>query len=250
MREEIQINQVDFNEFKCPICIQVFYKPIKTSCGHNFCGKCISKWMQKRKQCPFCRRDFPNYNFYEKDKQMELKVEMLEVTCLRCNNWSGHLIELKNHRQNYCLKSSEIMLQPNNFLIIQDDLEDPQQIIMNEILQITKQQNYIKLLEFENSLISQYNIKNNEPNLRKKRKINDLQQIDQEVQELSNDEIKYLKNSENYQISQINKRFQLQNKFLKDIMVSQYQDETKKFFAQLLNSQNIFLFTSMIQKYL
>lgn len=33
MREDIKILSLDCSEFICPICCQVFNKPIKTSCG-------------------------------------------------------------------------------------------------------------------------------------------------------------------------------------------------------------------------
>lgn len=49
------IPQLD--DYTCPICISVAYKPIRLECGHLFCVRCLVKLKQRHKtECPFCRR--------------------------------------------------------------------------------------------------------------------------------------------------------------------------------------------------
>ncbi|KAL2203892.1 RING-14 protein [Sarocladium strictum] len=46
------------NDYLCPVCFAVAYRPVKLDCQHIFCLRCIVK-MQRRKEkhCPLCRSD-------------------------------------------------------------------------------------------------------------------------------------------------------------------------------------------------
>lgn len=46
--------------FKCSICLEVFTRPVSTSCGHNFCSECIQNYWDTTNtyQCPYCRTKF------------------------------------------------------------------------------------------------------------------------------------------------------------------------------------------------
>ena len=43
------------NEAKCSICFELMVAPHALSCGHSFCGGCITAWMRKNPCCPVCR---------------------------------------------------------------------------------------------------------------------------------------------------------------------------------------------------
>uniref|UniRef100_A0A3B4GIE7 E3 ubiquitin-protein ligase TRIM21-like n=1 Tax=Pundamilia nyererei TaxID=303518 RepID=A0A3B4GIE7_9CICH len=49
-------------QFTCPICLEVFTKPVTTPCGHSFCQTCISSYWDgnstKMYQCPLCKESF------------------------------------------------------------------------------------------------------------------------------------------------------------------------------------------------
>lgn len=48
------IPQID--DYTCPICMSIAFKPIRLSCGHIFCVRCLVKLKQRGKNdCPFCR---------------------------------------------------------------------------------------------------------------------------------------------------------------------------------------------------
>lgn len=44
----------------CPICLEVFTRPVSTPCGHNFCMSCIMTYWNKTPlcQCPVCKDPF------------------------------------------------------------------------------------------------------------------------------------------------------------------------------------------------
>ncbi|XP_035855860.1 E3 ubiquitin-protein ligase TRIM39-like isoform X2 [Sander lucioperca] len=48
------------DQFLCSICLDVFTDPVATSCGHNFCRKCINEHWNINDQylCPMCKEAF------------------------------------------------------------------------------------------------------------------------------------------------------------------------------------------------
>ncbi|CAL8237354.1 unnamed protein product [Boreogadus saida] len=46
--------------FSCSICLDVFNSPVTTTCGHNFCRTCITKFWDEQVQykCPVCNEIF------------------------------------------------------------------------------------------------------------------------------------------------------------------------------------------------
>lgn len=50
------IPQLD--NYLCPICSSISVKPVRLSCSHVFCVRCLVKLQRAQKQsCPMCRRD-------------------------------------------------------------------------------------------------------------------------------------------------------------------------------------------------
>ena len=47
-------------EFACPICTELLYKPCVNACGHTFCFWCLHKAMDPlaASSCPLCRSGF------------------------------------------------------------------------------------------------------------------------------------------------------------------------------------------------
>jgi|SRR5271156_4562386 len=46
------------DDYTCPVCASITFKPIRLSCGHVFCIRCLIKLQrQKKPHCPICRRD-------------------------------------------------------------------------------------------------------------------------------------------------------------------------------------------------
>lgn len=48
------VPQID--DYSCPMCMEIQWRPVKLSCNHTFCIRCLIV-MQNNKQynCPFCR---------------------------------------------------------------------------------------------------------------------------------------------------------------------------------------------------
>jgi len=46
------------DDYLCPICMTIAWRPIKMKCQHIFCIKCTVRMQkERRKFCPLCRGD-------------------------------------------------------------------------------------------------------------------------------------------------------------------------------------------------
>lgn len=62
------------HELSCPICFQIFSKPVVLPCGHNYCQACISKTAASTcktdcspPRCPECREEFPSVDTLQRN---------------------------------------------------------------------------------------------------------------------------------------------------------------------------------------
>ncbi|CAG8435833.1 2941_t:CDS:2, partial [Scutellospora calospora] len=82
------IPQLD--DYNCPICLNIAWKPIRLCCTHVFCVRCLVKSIRKRtRNCPVCRAKNAIYNadeMYKKQKEDDrerIAEEMEAITGLR-----------------------------------------------------------------------------------------------------------------------------------------------------------------------
>lgn len=68
------IPQID--DYTCPICTSIAFKPIRLDCGHLFCVRCLVKMKQRGKSdCPLCRAQ----NAIESADSGNLDLETLQL---------------------------------------------------------------------------------------------------------------------------------------------------------------------------
>lgn len=63
----------------CSICQNNidYKKSVLTSCNHYFCSTCFFKWMEKKTDCPVCRKVFRQRTNYDIEVEREI-LEQLE----------------------------------------------------------------------------------------------------------------------------------------------------------------------------
>lgn len=43
------------DDFQCPLCLKLLFKPVSITCGHTFCKSCLVRSLSVQKKCPICR---------------------------------------------------------------------------------------------------------------------------------------------------------------------------------------------------
>ena len=88
-------------KYLCPICQELLFEPVQTSCGHLFCRRCLKN--SNSKNCPSCRTQFSEEP--HKDKFNEREVKNLMVKCPSSSRgcvWEGELGNVSSHVNDVC----------------------------------------------------------------------------------------------------------------------------------------------------
>ncbi|KAM5227332.1 RING finger protein 151 [Ctenodactylus gundi] len=66
--------------FLCSVCHGVLKRPMRLSCRHIFCKKCILQWIARQNTCPCCRKKVKRKKMVRMSKLQEI-IGRLEVKC-------------------------------------------------------------------------------------------------------------------------------------------------------------------------
>ena len=84
-------------DLKCPICLELVYEPVLTSCGHLFCQRCV----RGQTKCPTCRAELQCM----RNQRDERRVKSLKVKCPNSEKgckWQGDLGDTTQHTGTNC----------------------------------------------------------------------------------------------------------------------------------------------------
>uniref|UniRef100_H0WNU3 E3 ubiquitin-protein ligase RNF114 n=2 Tax=Otolemur garnettii TaxID=30611 RepID=H0WNU3_OTOGA len=108
--------------FTCPVCLEVYEKPVQVPCGHVFCSACLQECLKPKKPvCGVCRSALaPGVRAVELERQ----IESTETSCHGCRK-NFFLSKIRAHvatcskYQNYIMEgvkatTKDVSLQPRN----------------------------------------------------------------------------------------------------------------------------------------
>src|SRR4051794_41046247 len=88
---------------RCSICLDPFFEPIRTPCGHAFCKQCLESWIQKKASCPLDQQPLPSSSSdFRVDFVLAELLAEYEVGCLNDCSWTGLQTDLKDHLSSVC----------------------------------------------------------------------------------------------------------------------------------------------------
>src|SRR5690606_1580151 len=90
--------------FKCSICFNIAFPPVKTKCDHLFCQSCLSEWIRTKNTCPIDRSELPtdlvvDKFIYRVINEYTVKCTNFEAGC----KWTGCLENQEKHVKEECL---------------------------------------------------------------------------------------------------------------------------------------------------
>lgn len=90
--------------FRCCICTNIAYPPVKTHCDHVFCKECITEWVTDHNSCPLDRQKLET-NTLKEDKFLARLLNEYKVKCEKHSDgckWTGSLEQSSKHVEKEC----------------------------------------------------------------------------------------------------------------------------------------------------
>lgn len=89
-----KMKSIDINDEECPICISTLLKPILTKCGHIYCFECIKQCMQKKSECPLCKKVLKETDLMAYDAKEEKQPIQSDQIIQKYGSKLGHIIKI------------------------------------------------------------------------------------------------------------------------------------------------------------
>ncbi|CAM1330197.1 Uncharacterised protein g10249 [Pycnogonum litorale] len=101
----------DLETVTCPVCLEIFEKPLIISCGHVFCSQCLKNFDVPEPVCPLCRKTFdPSKSI--KAAQMNKTLSSNKSNCHACSK-KMVLNKLRSHLSTCPEQKEEITSDPS-----------------------------------------------------------------------------------------------------------------------------------------
>ncbi|GAW79777.1 hypothetical protein, conserved [Plasmodium gonderi] len=100
----------NYDNFRCPICMLILYKPVKTKCSHLFCKECIEQVLKKFDYCPMCRENIKEFKLeHVRNSFLGNEYTSIKIRCWSCSQ----ITDIKNyetHLQNHLNKTEDAVM--------------------------------------------------------------------------------------------------------------------------------------------
>ncbi|XP_048840236.1 E3 ubiquitin-protein ligase RNF114 isoform X2 [Brienomyrus brachyistius] len=84
----------DSSDFTCPVCLEIFDRPVTTQCGHTFCNSCLQECLRTHKPiCAVCRTTLDKW---ARDTAIETLIQKNTGPCKGCQT-QVRLSQMRSH---------------------------------------------------------------------------------------------------------------------------------------------------------
>ncbi|KAK6479399.1 E3 ubiquitin-protein ligase RNF114-like [Huso huso] len=97
----------DISEFVCPVCLEIYDRPMTTQCGHTFCSSCLQECLRPQKPvCAVCRTALTKWTA---SVGLEAHIQNSQGTCKGCCA-QVYLSQMRSHTA-ACPKFQEYIME-------------------------------------------------------------------------------------------------------------------------------------------
>ena len=94
-------SKTNIEDYICCICESIPNPETaleEENCGHLFCQNCLNNWLEKSKNCPFCKEIISKRSVKDKNKIVYRHLINLIILCPEANcNWKGSMKDYEDH---------------------------------------------------------------------------------------------------------------------------------------------------------
>jgi hypothetical protein len=141
----------------CAICQNEIdmEKSVLTSCDHRFCSTCFFKWLEKKSNCPLCRKVFKEVTSFEIDQERE-QLNIIGNEIIAFERFLDDLkekcyqveITRTRFRRELSLIKTNIHECNGTMQLLKDKIETTQLINKNINIEVEKKKKIIQQLDF------------------------------------------------------------------------------------------------------
>lgn len=102
------------SSLNCPLCMDIYIKPINIDCGHTFCQNCIKLSLLYNPDCPLCRKSYNSDKIEDliSDKNLNRQIENKIIDVIGVEKYNEKLLQLK--AQTSKINNNQIQIEYGN----------------------------------------------------------------------------------------------------------------------------------------
>ena len=118
-------NKADLNDYICPLCNGILFKPVSDKCSHFFCKKCVVSYIKTHKFCPLDK--FKELDILKDAPMVERIINNKYIMCKYISygcSWKGKVKQYQNHLKECEYIDKKISKEKEEISFKKDNIKD------------------------------------------------------------------------------------------------------------------------------